>query len=66
MARIVLWFAAAYGLVIATLILTGVVGPTLWFTVVAMALLAVSQLGVLRSLRVATRATRPAKTRAPR
>ncbi|MEH3089263.1 MAG: hypothetical protein PGN24_06545 [Microbacterium arborescens] len=59
LARIVLWFAVAYGLVIATLILAGVVGPTLWFTVVGMALLAMSQFGVLRSFRRTDEARRP-------
>lgn len=36
-------FAAIFALTCVVLIVTGVVGPTVWFTVVAMALLALSQ-----------------------
>ncbi|MFK3679343.1 hypothetical protein ACI2IP_16595 [Microbacterium sp. NPDC090218] len=34
---------SAFGLTCAVLILVGVAGPTVWFTVIAMALLALSQ-----------------------
>lgn len=35
-------FGVVYGILCTVLILTGVLGPTLWFTVAAMALLALS------------------------
>lgn len=44
-------FGGAFGLVCAVLILTGVLSPTLWFTVIAMALLVVSQWLAIRAKR---------------
>lgn len=49
-ARVLLWFGVIFGAVMSVLIVAGVMGPGLWFTVVAMVLLAVSQWMTLRSL----------------
>lgn len=49
-ARVLLWFGLIYGVVMSALILAGVMGPGLWITVAAMALVAVSQWMTLRSL----------------
>ncbi|MGR6742163.1 hypothetical protein ACU6RU_09030 [Microbacterium sp. F1-18] len=45
-----LWFGVIYGVIVALLLIAGVLAPGLWFTVVAMVLLAVSQGLVLRSI----------------
>ena len=44
-------FGAVFGLVCAVLILVEVLSPTLWFTVIAMACLVLSQALVIRSKR---------------
>ncbi|WP_301110614.1 hypothetical protein [Microbacterium sp.] len=44
-------FGALFGLVCAVLILTEVLSPTLWFTVIAMACLVLSQALAIRSKR---------------
>lgn len=44
-------FGALFGLVCAVLILTEVLSPTLWFTVIAMACLVLSQALTIRSKR---------------
>lgn len=46
-----LLFGAVFGLLCAVLILAGVLGPTLWVTVVAMVLLVISQALTIRAKR---------------